>query len=65
MGKVVLENGKQVKVPLLPFTMNGQRFGVRQNVPEVGEDTFEVLTSLGYDQAKIKELTDSQVIKSN
>ena len=30
MGKVVLENGKQVKVPLLPFTMNGQRFGVRQ-----------------------------------
>lgn len=65
MGKVVLENGKQVKVPLLPFTMNGQRFGVRENVPEVGANTIEILTSLGYDEAKVQELTNSQIIKSN
>ena len=63
MGELKLENGKQVKVPLLPFTMNGHRFGVRENVPQVGENTVEVLTSLGYGAAEVQLLTETEIIK--
>lgn len=64
MGEVVLETGKKTKVPLLPFKMNGQRFTVRNSVPAFGENTHEILTSLGVNAKDISELATSNIINN-
>ncbi|MEY4757340.1 MAG: Formyl-coenzyme transferase [Pseudomonadota bacterium] len=48
--------GQTAKTTLFPFTMGGERLGVRLQPPTKGEHTVEVLTSLGYDEASIKDL---------
>ena len=40
--------GQTVATTLLPFTLCGERLGVRLNPPRQGEHTAQVLTSLGY-----------------
>jgi len=40
-------NGKSAGLPALPLEMSGQRFGVRRQLPGVGEHTDEVLGELG------------------
>ena len=48
--------GQTAQTTLLPFTMNGQRLGVRLQPPRQGEHTTEVLTGLGYSAAQIESL---------
>jgi crotonobetainyl-CoA:carnitine CoA-transferase CaiB-like acyl-CoA transferase len=55
LAEVTLANGRQAKVPLLPVSMEGRRFGTRLDLPKVGSHTRELLASLGY----TREQTDS------
>ncbi len=48
--------------PLLPFTLDGERLGVRSSPPWMGEHTQEILAALGYSQDKIAHLMDQGVI---
>jgi crotonobetainyl-CoA:carnitine CoA-transferase CaiB-like acyl-CoA transferase len=48
--------GQMAQTTLLPFTMDGHRLGVRLNPPTMGQDTVEVLTSLGYSTEEIHAL---------
>jgi crotonobetainyl-CoA:carnitine CoA-transferase CaiB-like acyl-CoA transferase len=52
LGSIVLPDGerqgRQVDVPLLPFTIGGRRPGVRRSPPRLGEHTQEILAMLGY-----------------
>ena len=48
--------GQSAKTTLLPFTMDGQRLGVRLQPPHKGEHTGEVLAGLGYSPADIAAL---------
>ena len=42
-----LTDGRTVKTPTLPFSINGQRLQKRRDPPQVGEHTQEILTELG------------------
>jgi crotonobetainyl-CoA:carnitine CoA-transferase CaiB-like acyl-CoA transferase len=55
--------GTESAIPLLPFSMNGERLGVRENPPRVGQHTEEVLQNLGCTALEIVELIQSGVVK--
>ena len=48
--------GQTAQTTLLPFTMDGQRLGVRLQPPRRGEHTADVLAGLGYDAVEIAAL---------
>jgi crotonobetainyl-CoA:carnitine CoA-transferase CaiB-like acyl-CoA transferase len=56
LAAVTLGNGIRTKVPVLPIQMDGERFGVRRDIPQVGADTREVLAAIGYGAREIDAL---------
>jgi len=60
LAEMALPDGKTTKTVLLPFTLDGQRPGVRQSPPKLGEHSAELLRELGYTDAQIQALTDIQ-----
>jgi crotonobetainyl-CoA:carnitine CoA-transferase CaiB-like acyl-CoA transferase len=63
MAALTLADGEHVKVPMLPFEMDGQRFGTRLNVPELGSHSTELLTQMGYSDAEIQALQAAGIVK--
>jgi len=57
------ETGEETKVPLLPLTLDGERLAPRHPLPKVGENTFEVLRDLGYDEREIDALAQQGTIR--
>jgi crotonobetainyl-CoA:carnitine CoA-transferase CaiB-like acyl-CoA transferase len=45
---ITLPDGKQTNTVLFPFTLDGQRMGVRLNPPKLGEHSAQLLQELGY-----------------
>ncbi|RKR31368.1 MULTISPECIES: CaiB/BaiF CoA-transferase family protein [Paraburkholderia] len=64
LGELVTETGETTRLPLLPFTLGGRRFGARHPLPKVGQDTPVVLRSLGYSDDQIDDLAKSGAIQS-
>lgn len=54
--------GETTKTTLFPFTMGGQRLGVRMNPPTRGEHTTDVLSSLGLNHGDIQRLFQSAAV---
>jgi crotonobetainyl-CoA:carnitine CoA-transferase CaiB-like acyl-CoA transferase len=54
--------GETVKTTLLPFTMDGERLGVRLDPPVLGAHSDELLQSIGLDEAGIAELRAQAVV---
>jgi len=54
--------GQPVKATLFPFTLDGQRPGVRLNPPQRGEHTHEVLAALGIPEREIEALIDARAV---
>jgi crotonobetainyl-CoA:carnitine CoA-transferase CaiB-like acyl-CoA transferase len=54
--------GQTAKTTLFPFTMDGQRLGVRLQPPRKGEHTAEVLAGLGYTPDEIAALRVRAVV---
>ncbi|MFM1908211.1 MAG: hypothetical protein RLZZ591_1888 [Pseudomonadota bacterium] len=48
--------GQTAQTTLFPFTMDGQRLGVRLQPPTKGQNTQELVAGLGYDETEIKGL---------
>jgi crotonobetainyl-CoA:carnitine CoA-transferase CaiB-like acyl-CoA transferase len=48
--------GQTAQAALFPFTLDGQRLGVRLQPPRKGQHTVELLAALGYDAAHIESL---------
>ena len=51
--------GQQAHTALLPLTLKGERLGVRHDPPRLGQDSIDLLTSLGYDPATAARLSTS------
>jgi crotonobetainyl-CoA:carnitine CoA-transferase CaiB-like acyl-CoA transferase len=45
---ITLPDGKQTNTVLFPFTLDGQRMGVRRSPPKLGEHSAQLLQALGY-----------------
>ncbi len=54
--------GATVKTTLFPFTLDGQRPGVRHNPPLAGEHTREVLRGAGLTDADVDSLIESRAV---
>jgi hypothetical protein len=54
--------GQTAPAALLPFTMDGQRLGVRHQPPHQGENTDELLQGLGLSDAEIKRLRSLKAV---
>jgi len=54
--------GETARSTLFPFTMDGQRLGVRLQPPHPGEHTTELLAALGYDDAAIEALRAQRAV---
>ena len=54
--------GETTQTTLFPFTMDGQRLGVRLNPPTKGEHTDEILQELGVQIAEIEKLKTLRAI---
>jgi crotonobetainyl-CoA:carnitine CoA-transferase CaiB-like acyl-CoA transferase len=54
--------GATVKTTLFPFTLDGQRPGVRLNPPRRGEHTREVLAAVGMSKQEIDALIESHAV---
>ena len=60
-GAVRMNDGQMSKVPLLPFTLDGQRPGIRLQPPAAGEHSSALLRALGYSDAEIGALREAGV----
>jgi crotonobetainyl-CoA:carnitine CoA-transferase CaiB-like acyl-CoA transferase len=54
--------GQTAQTTLLPFTLGGQRLGVRLQPPRKGEHTAELLRSLGLADAEVADLQARHVV---
>jgi crotonobetainyl-CoA:carnitine CoA-transferase CaiB-like acyl-CoA transferase len=54
--------GQMVKTTLFPFTLDGQRLGVRLQPPKMGEHTQALLQNLGYSIDDIERLRAQAVV---
>lgn len=63
LAKLQLEDGSYTDMPLLPVSLDGQRLGPRRSIPRIGENTREILLSLGYGDAQIDELQQAGVFR--
>lgn len=62
MTEVTLPDGEKVNIPMLPFEMDGQRFGVRIDVPAAGRDSQAILSGLGYPPETIQEMQKNGIV---
>jgi len=62
MVEVTLADGRTSPVPALPIEMAGRRFGLRHDVPRVGEDTQAIADALGYAPEEIEALVRDGVL---
>jgi crotonobetainyl-CoA:carnitine CoA-transferase CaiB-like acyl-CoA transferase len=54
--------GQTARAALFPFTMDGQRFGVRTNPPYQGEQTDAILQEAGLSIEKIAALRQQKIV---
>jgi crotonobetainyl-CoA:carnitine CoA-transferase CaiB-like acyl-CoA transferase len=57
--------GTTMRLPALPLTMSGDRFGVHQDIAQAGEHTRGVLAELGYREEQIDDLVARGVVASS
>ncbi len=56
LAPVRMNDGSESKVPLLPFTIGGERLGIRRQPPLLGEHTAELLRAAGYSDAQVEAM---------
>ena len=53
LAPVRMNDGHMAKVPLMPFTIGGERPGIRLQPPRIGEHTGALLREVGYSDEEI------------
>ena len=60
----ILPNGTETKLPKFPIEYGDAAMVVRQNPPQTGEHTREILAGIGYEPSVLRYLEQREVIKS-
>ena len=60
--EVALADGRQARVPALPFKMDGRTLGIRTQPPATGAQTHDFLQTLGFDAAAVDALAEAGVV---
>lgn len=64
LAAIRLSDGSMSQVPLMPFTMDGKRPGLRLQPPQVGEHTQELLREVGYSEEALEALSMNHAIQA-
>jgi crotonobetainyl-CoA:carnitine CoA-transferase CaiB-like acyl-CoA transferase len=62
LAPLTLPDGRETKVPLFPFTLDGERLPVRLQPPRLGEHTHELLRAAGYSDEQLDDLRGRGII---
>jgi crotonobetainyl-CoA:carnitine CoA-transferase CaiB-like acyl-CoA transferase len=62
LAPVRMNDGSTSKMPLMPFMLDGERLGIRQQPPLIGEHTRELLREIGCSEDQIGKLIAARVI---
>ena len=57
--------GQKIRLPAIPVEMDGQKFGVRKDLPTEGADSVEILQEVGYSSEEIQLLLDQGLVKDS
>jgi crotonobetainyl-CoA:carnitine CoA-transferase CaiB-like acyl-CoA transferase len=63
MAPLTLPDGRETRVPLLPFTLGAARPGLRLQPPRLGEHTDQLLREVGYSPEQLAVLHSQQIIR--
>ena len=65
MVEVTLPDGRVMPIPALPLEMNGERFGLRLDIPRAGEHSADDRAELGCGADEIRALVAEGVLGVN
>jgi crotonobetainyl-CoA:carnitine CoA-transferase CaiB-like acyl-CoA transferase len=64
LAPMLLPDGRQTSVPLLPLTLGGERLGLRMDPPQLDAHGTELLQQLGYTEDEIARMRRDGVLLS-
>ncbi|RYY79286.1 MAG: CoA transferase, partial [Comamonadaceae bacterium] len=62
LAEIRMNDGSLAQTPLLPFTLGGERAGVRLQPPGIGEHSARLLAEVGYSPAEIEAMVESGAV---
>jgi crotonobetainyl-CoA:carnitine CoA-transferase CaiB-like acyl-CoA transferase len=65
MVEVSLPDGRKTSLPALPLELDGQRLGLRLDVPRAGEHIVTIAEEIGLDRRDIDALRRDGIIGPN
>lgn len=65
LAPLTLDDGSQTLMPLLPFSLDGERMQARSPIAKIGEHTDSVLRDLGYTDAQIGAIVSAAQAKAS
>ena len=60
--ETTIQGGIRTKLPKIPLEMNGTEFSLKNNPPEIGENTLEILKEFGYSVGEIEAFVLGKII---
>jgi len=58
-----LPEGGTVELPALPLEMDGRKFGLRHDLPTIGQHTTEILRQIGFDPEMIRKMSEDGTVQ--